>query len=127
MHTHFNLLQMLGWSEQDRRNAFTNSPMKRATLAMMKRNALIALGNTVRELESQKRNLQNPNAGAAGGEAPRRSSGSNSPTLSNQISTAPLRSRITQAASDYSEPELVRQTAAAVLHWLDQDRADSLR
>ncbi len=120
MHTHFDLLQMLGWSEQDRRRAFTNSPMKRATLAMMKRNALIALGNTVRELESQQRNHPSPNAGAAGGEALRRSSGSND-------STALLRSRITQAASDPSEPELVRQTAAAVLHWLDQDQPTPLR
>ncbi|MFG0306392.1 MAG: tRNA epoxyqueuosine(34) reductase QueG [Phycisphaerales bacterium JB040] len=40
----FDLLEVLGWSEADRREAFTTSAMKRATLAMMKRNALILLG-----------------------------------------------------------------------------------
>ncbi|GAB4547088.1 MAG: tRNA epoxyqueuosine(34) reductase QueG [Phycisphaerales bacterium] len=42
----FDLLEVLGWTEEDRRAAFTTSAMKRATLSMMKRNALIALGNT---------------------------------------------------------------------------------
>lgn len=39
------LLDLLGWDANDRRGAFNSSAMKRATLAMMKRNALIVLGN----------------------------------------------------------------------------------
>jgi epoxyqueuosine reductase len=39
------LLAILDWTESDRRGAFTKSAMKRAKLAMMKRNALIVLGN----------------------------------------------------------------------------------
>lgn len=41
----FDLLNVLGWNEDDRREAFTASAMKRATLDMMKRNALIVAGN----------------------------------------------------------------------------------
>lgn len=41
------LAEILAWDENDRRGAFNSSPMKRATLAMMKRNALIALGNWI--------------------------------------------------------------------------------
>lgn len=41
----FDLLEVLGWDENARREAFTGSAMKRATLAMMKRNAVIVLGN----------------------------------------------------------------------------------
>ena len=44
---HFDLLDVLGWDEQARRKAFTRSPMKRAKLSMMKRNALIAAGNVL--------------------------------------------------------------------------------
>jgi epoxyqueuosine reductase len=44
----FDLLTVLDWSADDRIEAFTKSAMKRATLAMMKRNALIVLGNAVR-------------------------------------------------------------------------------
>lgn len=43
------LLAVLNWTEEDRRRAFTKSAMKRAKLAMMKRNALIAAGNAMRE------------------------------------------------------------------------------
>jgi len=39
------LLAVLNWSEDDRRAAFRGSAMKRAKLSMMKRNALIAIGN----------------------------------------------------------------------------------
>lgn len=45
----FDLLEVLGWDEDARRAAFTRSAMKRATLAMMKRNAVIAAGNAMRE------------------------------------------------------------------------------
>jgi epoxyqueuosine reductase len=41
----FDLLEVLGWREDDRRKAFETSAMKRASLAMMKRNALIVAGN----------------------------------------------------------------------------------
>lgn len=41
----FDLLEVLAWSEDDRRAAFTTSSLKRARLDMMKRNALIVLGN----------------------------------------------------------------------------------
>lgn len=46
------LLEMLGWSEEERRGAFTVSAMKRAKLEMMKRNALIAAGNVLRRREA---------------------------------------------------------------------------
>ncbi len=41
----FDLLEVLGWTEDDRREAFAVSALKRAKLPMMKRNALIAAGN----------------------------------------------------------------------------------
>lgn len=44
----FDLLEMLEWDEAARRGALTVSPMKRATLAMLKRNALVAAGNWLR-------------------------------------------------------------------------------
>jgi len=44
-HESFDLLDVLGWSEVDRRAAFVRSAMKRAKLPMMKRNALIVAGN----------------------------------------------------------------------------------
>ena len=45
----FDLLEVLGWTEEDRRAAVAGTPMTRATLAMWKRNALIAAGNALRE------------------------------------------------------------------------------
>ncbi|MCL4220759.1 MAG: tRNA epoxyqueuosine(34) reductase QueG [Phycisphaerales bacterium] len=41
----FDLLEVLNWSEDDRRAAFKGSALKRAKLEMMKRNAAIAAGN----------------------------------------------------------------------------------
>jgi len=41
----FDLLEVLGWSEEDRRRAFETSSLKRAKLDMMKRNAIIVAGN----------------------------------------------------------------------------------
>ncbi len=41
------LLEVLNWTEQDRRTTFETSSMKRATLAMMKRNAIICAGNAL--------------------------------------------------------------------------------
>jgi epoxyqueuosine reductase len=43
----FDLPAVLGWSEQRRRDAFVRSALKRAKLAMMKRNALLAAGNAL--------------------------------------------------------------------------------
>ncbi len=82
----FNLLDVLGWTEDDRRLAFTRSAMKRARLTMMKRNALIAAGNTLRSLPA---------------DAPMRSA---------------LAARIEMIAADQREDELVRETATTVLH-----------
>lgn len=45
----FDLLEVLGWTEDDRRAAFMRSSMKRAKLPMMKRNALIVAGNALTE------------------------------------------------------------------------------
>jgi epoxyqueuosine reductase len=44
----FDLLGVLGWSEGDRRSAFSVSAMKRITLTQMKRNAIICAGNALR-------------------------------------------------------------------------------
>jgi epoxyqueuosine reductase len=41
----FDLLEVLGWTEEDRREAFRRSAMKRAKLDMMRRNAVVAAGN----------------------------------------------------------------------------------
>lgn len=43
----FDLLEVLGWDEDARREAFASSAMKRARLDMMKRNAVIAAGNAL--------------------------------------------------------------------------------
>ena len=48
------LAEVLAWTEDDRRAAFTRSPMKRANLSMMKRNALIVAGNTLAQREDPK-------------------------------------------------------------------------
>ena len=45
------LLEVLGWTEEDRREAFVASALKRVKLDMLKRNALIAAGNHLREHE----------------------------------------------------------------------------
>jgi len=47
--TGFELLEVLDWTEEDRREAFTTSAMKRAKLDMFKRNALICAGNVLRK------------------------------------------------------------------------------
>jgi epoxyqueuosine reductase len=59
------LLEVLGWTEESRRAAFVRSSMKRAKLAMLKRNALIAAGNAV-EREGAGRELRERISAAAG-------------------------------------------------------------
>lgn len=78
--TGLSLLEVLGWTEDDRRAAFSGSAMKRATLAMMKRNALIAAGNALAKEDDP-----------------------------------PMRMRLAEIAEDVAEPEMVRETARAVL------------
>jgi epoxyqueuosine reductase len=46
-HRDFSLLEVLDWNEQSRRDAVVRSALKRAKLAMMKRNALVAAGNAL--------------------------------------------------------------------------------
>ncbi len=43
----FDLLDVLGWTEDDRRREFAGTALTRATLAMMKRNAVIVAGNAI--------------------------------------------------------------------------------
>ncbi len=43
----FDLLEVLAWDEQARRDAFRGASLKRATLAMIRRNAAIAAGNAL--------------------------------------------------------------------------------
>jgi epoxyqueuosine reductase len=82
------LLDVLGWSEADRRKAFTNSPMKRASLAMMKRNALAALGNAITRLEADP---------------------------ATRVEAARLRAQLAIIAADVTQDPMVRQTATDVL------------
>lgn len=43
----FNLIEVIGWSEKDRREKFKKSAMKRAKLSQIRRNALIVAGNKI--------------------------------------------------------------------------------
>ena len=47
----FDLLEVLQWTEDDRREAFITSSMKRAKLEMMRRNAVICAANALRTRE----------------------------------------------------------------------------
>ena len=92
----FDLLDVLDWTEADRRREFLQTSMKRATLAMIKRNALVALGNLIaREAE----------AGTAADLPPRASA---------------WLDRLRRAATDEAEPETVRRTARLVLSRLSR-------
>ncbi|MCC6681558.1 MAG: tRNA epoxyqueuosine(34) reductase QueG [Phycisphaeraceae bacterium] len=90
----FDLLAVLGWSENDRRAAFQRSALKRIKLDMMKRNALIAAGNLLKKLAT-------PSSERSEGPAP--------------ATWNHLKQRITQIADDETECELVRLTAKQVL------------
>lgn len=88
----FDLLEILGWTEADRREAFQRSAMKRAKLPMMKRNALIAAGNSLRQQREQ------------GGE---------------RAMDTQLLSRIRTLAHDEQSEPLIRRTAIQLLHSLE--------
>lgn len=77
----FPLLELLGWSEEDRRTAFVTSAMKRAKLPAIRRNAVIAAANAVLESRHAAEHR------------------------------ATLESRIREIAADAGEDELVRSTA----------------
>ncbi len=85
----FDLLEVLGWNETDRRSAFEGTALKRATLAMMKRNAVIVAGNKL----AANKHARGEDAG--------------------------LRERIAEIAADAGETEMVRDAAATVLARLD--------
>jgi len=89
----FDLLAVLNWNEQDRRREFQGTALKRATLAMIKRNALIVAGNLLSE--------------EAGKEDPLHTE---------------LRERVRALAGDDREHPLVRETAATILKRLDGSR-----
>ncbi len=78
------LLEVLNWTDTQRRESLRASPMKRATLAMMKRNALIAAGNAL-----------------------------------SRVANPDLLARIQTLATAHDEPALVTETAAAILHTLN--------
>ncbi|MEX0887598.1 MAG: QueG-associated DUF1730 domain-containing protein, partial [Phycisphaeraceae bacterium] len=82
------LIEMLGWTEEDRRAAFQSSAFKRIKLDMLKRNALIAAGNALRERED---------------------------AALREREDAALRERVAALAADEGEAELVRETARQVL------------
>ncbi|MFN0133738.1 MAG: tRNA epoxyqueuosine(34) reductase QueG [Phycisphaerales bacterium] len=91
------LLAVLGWTADDRSRELSGSAMKRATLAMLKRNALIVLGNQL----------------------VRQSSSSVPPTSALQSRCGTdgnaIPSRLREIADDPAEPELVREAARVVL------------
>lgn len=93
----FDLLNVLNWDEPARRDAFSGTAMKRITLAMMKRNAIIAAGNAIAS-----------SFGAPHGSAV-------APQPADPAALAALRTRITELAADPTEPTLVRDTARDVL------------
>lgn len=51
----FDLLEVLGWSEEDRRESFVGSAMKRARLGMMHRNAAIVAANQYLDMDNDER------------------------------------------------------------------------
>lgn len=79
------LLEVLGWSPQDRSTRLSGMALKRATMTMWKRNALVAAGNAL-----------------LGGSLP-------------PEDAAALRARIALLASDESEDPVVQRTASDVL------------
>ncbi|HEX7009623.1 MAG TPA: hypothetical protein VF184_06550, partial [Phycisphaeraceae bacterium] len=88
------LMELLGWTAQDRQRVFQGSALKRIKLDMLKRNALIAAGNHLAQLAQPA-----------------------------QQTAEPLLRRIQAIARDPDEPELVRLTARQVLDRLTAEKA----
>lgn len=84
------LLDVLEWSEEDRQREIAGSAIKRATLDMLKRNAVIVLGNLVENAEPGH-------------------------TANHSV----ILERLRRAAGESEASELVRQTARAVLDRLN--------
>jgi epoxyqueuosine reductase QueG len=84
----WDVLELLDWTAEDRAERLASSAVKRATLEVLKRNALIVLGNAL--------------AGLATGAAERRAG----------------IDRVRAIAADDREPELLRITARQVLQRL---------
>lgn len=112
----FDLLEVLNWDEEARRAAFTTSAMKRAPLAAMKRNALIAAGNAILAAHApQARGVDDQPPPMKVGEAATPAAAA---ALTNGRAgeiAASLLTRLRQVSEDVSEPELVRRTARQVL------------
>jgi len=81
------LLEVLGWTEEDRARLVVSSAIKRATLAMMKRNALLALASVARAARER-------------GDSARAET---------------IRMRAAETATDVREDEIVRAAARAVV------------
>lgn len=87
------LLELLSWTEEDRRAAFVTSAMKRAKLPAMRRNAAIAATNAVLDATIAGQHL------------------------------APLEARLREIAADPEEDPLVRETAIVSLRRIDARRS----
>lgn len=103
------LLEVLEWTEVDRRRVFQGSALKRINLEMLKRNALIALGNALTEASS---------VGARGGEAGGVSSsgpaGASADRLGWREAARDKLRRFASAGTSESSP-ILRRTARQVL------------
>ncbi len=101
----FDLLELLDWNEADREQRTFGTPIARASLAMLKRNALIVLGNLIA--------ADGDRGGRDAPVAPRDES----------IRRAAME-RVRRASLDPSEPALVRATALEVLRGLGVSALD---
>jgi epoxyqueuosine reductase len=89
----FSLLELLSWTEEDRRAAFVTSAMKRAKLPAMRRNAVIAAANAIV-------------AGAHG-----------------SMELQAMVDRVREIAADPAEDPLVRRTAIDSIRRIDARRS----
>jgi epoxyqueuosine reductase len=96
----FELLEVLRWNEGSRRGAFTTSAMKRASLEVMRRNAVIAAANWIARIE------RGEVSGLTGGRDAARSP---------EAIAMALRGRLGEIAADAGESETVRLTASRAL------------
>ena len=93
----FPLLELLGWTEAVRRDAFVTSAMKRAKLPAMRRNAVIAATNALLEARHAVE------------------------------ARAAIEAKLREIAADPDEDDLVRTTARRSLERVDAHRDEPLR